>query len=68
MMTAVTAAVAGVILNLAVWLALRVFASDLIAIAFTVIAFAGIVRWKWNMIAVILAGAAVGLTRQLISA
>jgi chromate transporter len=84
-LTAVTAAVVGVILNLAIWLALRVLfrevavrpwgwltlnvpaagTFDPVAGALAAAGFAGILRWKWNMVAVVLGSAAVGLAYAL---
>ena len=85
-MTAVTAAVVGVILNLAIWLALRVlFAEvavrragpltlnvpafrtiDFVALAIAAAGFVGIVRYRWNMVAVVLGSAAIGLVVKLL--
>ncbi len=84
-LAAISAAVVGVILNLALWLALRVlFAEvsvrtvgpltlnvpdlrtvDAVALAATTLRFIGIVRFKWNMIAVVLGGGAIGLVYKL---
>lgn len=84
-LAAISAAVVGVILNLALWLALRVlFAGvsvrtvgpltlnvpdlgtlDALALAAATVGFIGIVRFKWNMIAVVLAGGAIGLATRL---
>jgi chromate transporter len=84
-LTAVTAAVVGVILNLAIWLALRVLFTevtaqkiglltlniptlrtfDSLSLALAVVGFIGIVRFKWNMIAVILGSATVGIVTTL---
>jgi len=67
---AVTAAVVGVILNLAVWFGLHTLQTgaggvDWQAMAVALIAFAGMVKWKWEIVPVILAAAAVGLLRSL---
>ena len=64
-LTAVTAAVVGVILNLAVWFGIHVmFPSghfDLFAAAVCVIAFVGMLRWKWDIILVIIGSGLAGL-------
>jgi chromate transporter len=65
-LSAVTAAVVGVILNLAVWFGLHVLfpggrAVDWLAIAIAAVAFAGMVRWKWDVIPVVLGAGVVGL-------
>lgn len=85
-MTAVTASVVGVVLNLAVWLALRVLFGEVAerewgalvlnvptgrtldpaALAMSVVGFVGIARFKWNMMAVVLAYAVLGLTVHLL--
>jgi chromate transporter len=70
-LTAITAAVVGVILNLAIWFALHVFrprpgAIDWFAVAVCAIALFGIVRWKWPIILVILGSGITGLIFRLI--
>lgn len=65
-LSAVTAAVVGVILNLAVWFGWQVFFPekarvDWFAIALSAIAFIGLVRWKWDVVPVVLGGGALGL-------
>jgi chromate transporter len=65
-LSAITAAVVGVILNLAVlfgWHVLRPEAGrwDWFATAVTVVALAGLIRWKWDVIVVVLGGALAGL-------
>ena len=67
----VTAAVVGVILNLAVWFGLHVIFPDgaridWIAVALTAVAFVGMVKWKWDVIAVVVGGACAGLLVQLV--
>src|SRR5580698_6252896 len=52
-LSAITAAVVGVVLNLAVWFALQVFiphagSMDLFALLICTVAFIGMVRWKWG--------------------
>lgn len=65
-LSAVTAAVVGVVLNLAVWFGLSVFTpapgeADWVAIAVTAIAFVGLTRYKWDVIPVIIGSGAFGL-------
>src|SRR5207244_627834 len=65
-LSAITAAIVGVILNLAVWFALRVFFSlagvmDWFALIVSVVAFVGMLRWKWDIIPVVLGCGLVGL-------
>ena len=65
-LSAITAAVVGVVLNLAVWFGLQVFFPkrgmiDWIAIALSALALFGLLRWRWNIIAVVAAGGLVGL-------
>jgi chromate transporter len=65
-LSAITAAVVGVILNLAVWFGLHVLfpeghGLDLFALIVSVIAFAGVIRWKWGVIPVVLGASLAGL-------
>jgi chromate transporter len=65
-LSTVTAAVVGVILNLAVWFGLHViFPStrqvDWFAVIVCAIAFIGMLRWKWNIIPVVLGSGLAGL-------
>jgi chromate transporter len=64
-LSAVTAAVVGVILNLAVWFALHVIhpngGFDWFAIALGVAALVALIRWNVSVIAIVLAGGAIGL-------
>jgi chromate transporter len=65
-LSAITAAVVGVILNLAVWFGLHVvFPSperfDGLALIAAIVFFVGIQRFKWNIIAVILCASALGI-------
>ena len=67
----VTAAVVGVILNLAVWFALHVIfpnsgRADGIAVALSAVAFVGMLKWKWDVIAVVIGSGLVGLVVQLV--
>lgn len=70
-LSTITAAVVGVVLNLAVWFALHVFfpqagVVDWFAIALGVVALAGMVRWKWDVIPVVVASGLAGLFYYLI--
>jgi chromate transporter len=70
-LSAVTAAVVGVILNLAMWFALHVFfpeprnlrgsGIDWFAAAICLAAFIGMTRWKWDLIPVVLGAGGIGL-------
>jgi chromate transporter len=69
-LSTVTAAVVGVILNLAVWFGVHVIVPttgnvDWFAVAICVIAFVGMLRWKWNIIAVVLGSGLAGLIFKL---
>ncbi len=71
-LSAVTAAVVGVILNLAVWFGEAVLfpvpgKCDWFALAVSLAALLALVRWRWNVLAVIAAAAAAGLLRGPIS-
>jgi len=70
-LSVVTAAVVGVILNLAVWFGLHVLfpegkGIDWFALAIGVIAFAGMLKFKWSVVPVVLGSGAAGLIYQLI--
>jgi chromate transporter len=69
-LSAVTAAVVGVILNLAVWFGLRALfpagrAVDWFALAVCAIAFVGMLKWNWNVIPVVVGSGLAGLIYQL---
>ena len=68
-LSAVTAAVVGVVLNLAVWFALHVIhpptGFDWFAVALGVAALVAMLRWKLGVIPVIIAGGAIGLLYRL---
>jgi chromate transporter len=69
-LSAVTAAVVGVVLNLAVWFALNALfpphrGLDCFALALTIIAFIGMLRWKWDIIPVIIGSGLAGLLFKL---
>jgi len=68
-LSTVTAAVVGVVLNLGVWFGLHVLLPetggvDIYAAAVCGIAFAGMVRWKWSVIPVILCAGGLGLVHR----
>ena len=70
-LSANTAAVVGVILNLAVWFGLHVLfpASQPVnwfGVALCLIAFAGMARWKWSILAVVLGAGALGVLRWML--
>jgi chromate transporter len=69
-LSAVTAAVVGVILNLAVWFGLHALfpaagALDSFALVVSTVAFIGMLKWKWNVIPVVLGSGVAGLLWQL---
>jgi chromate transporter len=69
-LSTVTAAVVGVILNLAVWFGVHVmFPSganvDWFAIVVCAIAFVGMLRWKWKIVPVIVGSGLLGLIYTL---
>jgi len=71
-LSAVTAAVVGVVLNLAVWFALNVFLPathqvDWFAVAVAAVIFCGMFRWKWDIVRVVLGSGLLGLLWKLIS-
>jgi chromate transporter len=70
-LTAVTASVVGVVLNLAVWFGLHVFfpaagRADWFAVAVSAAAFVAIVRFKAGVIPVVLASGVVGLAWSMV--
>lgn len=72
-LTTVTAAVVGVILNLAVWFGVHVIFPpganvDWFAVVVFIVAFAGMLRWKWSIIPVILGAGLAGLLYQFVLA
>ena len=77
-LSAVTAAVVGVVLNLAIWFGLKVifpqepeqpqhWNPDWFSVVVAVVALVGLVRFKWNVIAVVLGGGGLGLTYKLLA-
>ncbi|MDQ6622376.1 MAG: chromate efflux transporter [Verrucomicrobiota bacterium] len=69
-LSAVTAAVVGVILNLAVWFGLQVIfpagrPNDWFALVLCVIAFFGMLRWRWEVVPVVVGSGLAGLVWRL---
>jgi chromate transporter len=64
-LTAVTAAVVGVVLNLSVWFGLHVILPegtvDIFSLALGLICFALLQKWKWDVVPIIFVGIAAGL-------
>ncbi|MEY2479942.1 MAG: chromate transporter [Verrucomicrobiota bacterium] len=65
-LSAITAAVVGVILNLAVWFTLHVIhlpngVIDWFAVLIGIAALVGMIRWRWQIVPVVLGGGVVGL-------
>jgi len=65
-LSSITAAVVGVVLNLTIWFGLHVLfpnngVIDWFAAIVSVIAFVGMLRWNWNIIAVVIGSGLVGL-------
>jgi chromate transporter len=65
-LSAITAAVVGVVMNLAVWFAIHALfpkgvAIDWFALAISIIAFIGMLRWKWSVTPVVLGAGILGL-------
>ena len=69
-LSAVTAAVVGVILNLAVWFGLHILLPDAkpdwFAIVLATVAFGGMLKWKWDIIPVVLGAGLCGLLYKLL--
>lgn len=64
-LSAITAAVVGVVLNLAIWFGEHVLfprpeVFDYFSAALSVITFVGLLKWNWNLIAVVIASGALG--------
>jgi chromate transporter len=65
-LSAVTAAVVGVVLNLAVWFGLHLLFPaagkvDWFSLGVSLLAFAGMLKWKWGVVPVVVGGALLGL-------
>jgi chromate transporter len=70
-LSAVTAAVVGVILNLAVWFGKHVLLPepqhvDWFALVVMLVAFVGLWRWKWNVIPVVIGAGLLGVVFRLV--
>jgi chromate transporter len=70
-LSAITAAVVGVVLNLAVWFGLHTLLPERgsvnwFAVVVGLVAFLGMLRWKWDVVPVVLGSGAVGLLYRLI--
>jgi chromate transporter len=66
----VTAAVVGVILNLAIWFGLHAafpegVRVDWLVMIVSIIAFIGMLRWKWDVVPVIIVSGLLGLICRL---
>ena len=69
-LSAVTAAVVGVVLNLAVWFGIHVLFPDgkmldWFALVLSAVAFIGMLRWKWNVIPVVIGSGLLGLVYKV---
>ena len=65
-LSAITAAVVGVILNLAVWAAIPVFFPadrhiDVFSVGVAVLTLVAVSRWRWHVVPVVFASAALGV-------
>lgn len=70
-LSAVTAAVVGVVLNLAVWFGLHVLFPgrgqvDWFTVVVSLVAFSGMLKWKWGVVPVVLGGAVLGLIYKMV--
>ena len=70
-LSAVTAAIVGVVLNLAVWFGIHVLwpgggMFDWFALCVSLVAFVGMVKWKWDIIPVVLGAGIAGLIYKAI--
>jgi chromate transporter len=71
-LSAITAAVVGVVLNLAVWFALKALFPnhhqlDWFALGLTIVALVGMLKWKWDVIPVVLVSGLLGLIYQTLT-
>ena len=67
---AVTAAVVGVVLNLALWFGLQVLLAggrtvDAYALVVSLAAFVGMMKWKWSVIPVVFGAGVLGMIYKL---
>jgi len=70
-LSAITAAVVGVVMNLAVWFAINALfpangGIDWFALAISILAFIGLLRWNWSIIPVVLGAGALGIAEHLL--
>jgi chromate transporter len=70
-LSAITAAVVGVVLNLAVWFALHALFPggariDWFAVVVSAVAFVGMLRWKWDVVPVVLGSGLLGLIYKIV--
>ncbi len=70
-LSAVTAAVVGVVMNLGVWFGIHALfpangSLDWFALAISVLAFFGMMRWKWDVVAVVIGSGLVGLIYKFV--
>jgi chromate transporter len=70
-LSTVTAAVVGVILNLAVWFGIHVILPqtggiDWFAVTICTVAFVGMLRWKWDIVPVVLGSGLLGLIYKFV--
>jgi chromate transporter len=71
-LSTITAAIVGVILNLALWFGLHVLFPaqqplNWFGIAVVLVAFVGMLRWKWNVLPVVLGAGALGVLHLVFS-
>ena len=70
-LSAITAAVVGVVMNLAVWFAINALfpghgTVDWFAVVISAVAFVGMLRWKWDIIPVVLSAGALGIAGHVL--
>jgi chromate transporter len=70
-LSAITAAVVGVVMNLAVWFAINALfpgngVVDWFAVVISAVAFVGMLRWKWDIIPVVLSAGALGIAGHVL--
>ena len=70
-LSAITAAVVGVVLNFAVWFAMNALfptghGLDWVALTISVVAFVGMWKWKWDVIPVVVGSGLAGLAYKML--
>ena len=70
-LSAITAAIVGVVLNLAIWFALHVFfpapnVVDWMALAISAVGLFGMLRWRWDVVPVVLGAALTGVVYKIV--